>query len=114
MRRALSATVVSALLIAAVWMACALLPERYAVNAPMVNMMSGWMGADAPAQDQFGARIRVQPGFSVGLFADQLPGVRFLRPLPAVGSSRRRRAKEKSGYSPRIATAMAARMQRSL
>lgn len=66
-------------------MACALLPERYAVNAPMINMMSGWMGAAPPTQDQFGSRIRVAPGFSIGLFADQLPGVRFLRPLPGGG-----------------------------
>src|SRR5262245_24360665 len=70
------------LLASAGWFACSLFPERYAVNAPMLNMMSGWFGADAPAQNQFGARIRVAPGFSVGLFADQLPSVRFLRPLP--------------------------------
>jgi glucose/arabinose dehydrogenase len=68
-------------LVAAGLTACALLPERYAVNAPMINMMSGWLGADAPAQDLFGARIRVPPGFSVGVFAAEVPGVRFLRPL---------------------------------
>ena len=66
-------------------MACALLPERYAVNAPMLNMMSGWFGADTPAQDQFGARIRVPHGFTVGVFAAEVPGVRFLRPLPGGG-----------------------------
>jgi glucose/arabinose dehydrogenase len=48
----------------------------------MLNMMSGWFGADAPGTDQFGGRIRVPEGFAVGLFAAQVPGVRFLRPLP--------------------------------
>jgi len=66
-------------------LACPLLPERYAVNAPMINMMSGWLGAGAPSAAQFGTRLRVPPGFSVGLFAEQLPSVRFLRPLPGGG-----------------------------
>ncbi len=82
MKRLLLASVGAALLVALGMIACSLLPERYAVNAPMINMMSGWLGADTPAQDQFGARIRVPPGFSIGLFAEQLPGVRFLRALP--------------------------------
>ena len=55
------------------------------MNAPMLNMMSGWFGASAPSQDQFGARLRVPAGFSVGLFAEKLPSVRFLRPLPGGG-----------------------------
>jgi glucose/arabinose dehydrogenase len=86
MRRSIAFCAGGALLavIAAVF-ACALLPERYAVNAPMINMMSGWFGGDAPAQDQFGARIHAPSGFSVGLFADRLPSVRFLRPLPGGG-----------------------------
>jgi glucose/arabinose dehydrogenase len=73
------------LLVAAGWLACALVPDRYAINAPMFNMMSGWFGAGTPAPDLFGTRIRVPRGFSVGLFADQLPSVRFLRPLPGGG-----------------------------
>ena len=85
MKRVLVASVGAALLIAAGLFACALLPERYAVNAPMLNMMSGWFGASAPSQDQFGARLRVPAGFSVGLFAEKLPSVRFLRPLPGGG-----------------------------
>ena len=73
-------------LVAAGLMACSLLlPERYAVNAPMIHMMSGWFGADAPEQDLFGARIRVPAGFEVGVFATEVPGVRFLRPLPGGG-----------------------------
>jgi glucose/arabinose dehydrogenase len=75
----------AACLVGAGLMACALLPERYAVNAPMLNMMSGWFGADAPAQDLFGSRIRVPRGFTVGVFAAEVPGVRFLRPLPGGG-----------------------------
>jgi glucose/arabinose dehydrogenase len=85
MKRIFAASVAVALLIAAGSFACALLPERYAVNAPMLNMMSGWFGASAPSEDQFGARIRVPAGFSVGLFAEQLPSVRFLRPLSGGG-----------------------------
>jgi glucose/arabinose dehydrogenase len=73
-------------LVAAGLMACSLLlPERYAVNAPMIHMMSGWFGADAPDQDMFGARIRVPAGFAIGVFATEVPGVRFLRPLPGGG-----------------------------
>jgi glucose/arabinose dehydrogenase len=85
MRRLLVRSVGTAFLIVAGLMACALLPERYAVNAPMLNMMSGWFGADTPAEKLFGARIRVPSGFTVGVFAAELPGVRFLRPLPGGG-----------------------------
>jgi glucose/arabinose dehydrogenase len=85
MKSILGASVGVALLIGAGVFACALLPERYAVNAPMLNMMSGWFGASAPSQDQFGARLRAPAGFSVGLFAEKLPSVRFLRPLPGGG-----------------------------
>jgi len=82
MNRMLSRLLGLALAFAGGCVACALLPDRYAVNAPMLNQMSGWFGATAPAPGQFGTRIQVPDGFSVGLFADQLPGVRFLRPLP--------------------------------
>src|SRR6185503_14273501 len=85
MRKLIVRSVGAALLVAAGLMACALLPERYAVNAPMLHMMSGWFGADTPAQDLFGSRIRVAPGFTAGVFASAVPGVRFLRPLPGGG-----------------------------
>ena len=81
-RLLLRSVVAGTFLIAAGLTACALLPERYAVNAPMINMMSGWFGADTPAESLFGARIRVPSGFGVGVFAAEIPGVRFLRPLP--------------------------------
>src|SRR5262245_34702462 len=85
MGSALFRTVGAAIFVAAGISACSLLPERYAVNAPMLHMMSGWFGADAPEQDLFGARIRVPEGFAVGVFAAEIPGVRFLRPLPGGG-----------------------------
>jgi glucose/arabinose dehydrogenase len=85
MKSVLAASAGAALLIAAGLFACALLPERYAVNAPMLNMMSGWFGASAPSQSQFGTRLGVPAGFSIGLFAEKLPSVRFLRPLPGGG-----------------------------
>ncbi len=85
MKRLLVICVAAGLLITVSMIACALLPERYAVNAPMINMMSGWLGAQAPPQDLFGARIRVPRDFTVGVFAEQLPSVRFLRPLPGGG-----------------------------
>jgi len=61
--------------------ACSLLPERYAVNAPMLHQVFGWFGASAPAPEDFGSRIQVSEGFAIGLFAEELPGVRLLRPL---------------------------------
>jgi glucose/arabinose dehydrogenase len=85
MRRVFTISVGTALLIGLGSFACALLPERYAMNAPMLNMMSGWFGADAPSAEVFGQRLRVPPGFSVGLFAEKLPSVRFLRPLSGGG-----------------------------
>ncbi len=62
--------------------ACALLPERYAVNAPILHILFGWGGGDAPPADAFGERIRAADGFSIGVWASGLSGVRFLRPLP--------------------------------
>ena len=82
MKRLFALSLGAALALVAGAIACALLPDRYAVNAPMLNMMSGWFGAEAPSTNQFGARIRVPEGFSVGLFAEHLPSVRFLRPIP--------------------------------
>jgi glucose/arabinose dehydrogenase len=82
MRSLLVCSVGAASLVAVGALACALLPERYAINAPVLNMMFGWFGAGTPAQDLFGARIRVPDGFSVGVYAAAVPGVRFLRPLP--------------------------------
>lgn len=70
-----------ALLVIAAFLACSLLPERLAVNAPILNSLFGW-SAEPPGEDAFGARIRVADGFEVGLYA-VVPKARFLRPTPA-------------------------------
>jgi glucose/arabinose dehydrogenase len=70
-----------AVVVIAAFLACSLLPERLAVNAPILNSLFGW-GAEPPADDAFGARIRAADGFSVGLYA-VVPKARFLRPTPA-------------------------------
>jgi len=80
--RLIFSAVGTVLLVGAGVFACALLPDRYAVNAPIVNQMFGWFGRDAPPKNLFGSRIRVADGFTIGLFAESLPSVRFLRPLP--------------------------------
>ena len=69
---------VLALLVVGAFGACRLLPERYAVNAPLGALLFGRPGppADAATLD---ARIRVPEGFSISVFAREMPGVRFLR-----------------------------------
>jgi glucose/arabinose dehydrogenase/cytochrome c553 len=54
-----------------------LLPERFAVNAPLRQLLLG-RGVSAPEASAFGSRIRAAPGFQVGLFAEELPNARFL------------------------------------
>jgi len=64
-----------------------LLPERFAVNAPVAHMLFG-LGADGPIESDFaasaddGARIRAADGFSISIFATGIPNARFLRPTP--------------------------------
>jgi glucose/arabinose dehydrogenase len=62
--------------------ACQLLPERWAVNTPVLNALFGW-GGEAPKPEAFGARIRVAEGYAVSLYAELPKGARFLRPTPA-------------------------------
>lgn len=50
-------------------------------NAPFMHTVFGTMGGEAPADEVFGSRIVAAEGFGIGLFAGDLPGVRFLRPL---------------------------------
>lgn len=59
-----------------------LLPERFAVNAPIANLLFG-AGIDAPSGDAFRERLRVPPPFRMGLYADHLPGARFLLATPS-------------------------------
>ena len=58
-----------------------LLPERFAVNAPIAHLLFQ-RGVDAPAAATVAQRIHVPEGFSIGLFATGLANARFLRPTP--------------------------------
>lgn len=68
----------AALLVATLFAACQVLPERFAVNAPLRQMLLG-RGVDAPSEDTVANRITVPSGFSVGIWAEGIPGARFLR-----------------------------------
>jgi glucose/arabinose dehydrogenase len=81
MRWLLRIALVLGLLVGAGFLACALLPERLAVNAPLMNSLFGW-GGEAPAEGTLGARIRAADGYVVSLYA-LVPKARFLRPTPA-------------------------------
>jgi glucose/arabinose dehydrogenase len=81
MRWVLRLAVATAATLAAGFLACSLLPERLAVNAPLLNSLFGW-GAEPPAETAFGARIRGADGLAVSLYA-VVPKARFLRPTPA-------------------------------
>lgn len=63
------------------FLACRLLPERLAVNAPIANSLFGW-SAEPPPPEAFGGRIRAPAGFTVSLYAE-VPRARFLRPTPS-------------------------------
>jgi len=81
MRWLLRIGIVVGVLVMAAFFACQLLPERLAVNAPLLNSLFGWSAAP-PGAEAFGARIRVANGYAVSLYAE-LPKARFLRPTPA-------------------------------
>ncbi len=53
------------------------LPERFAINAPILGMLFGWT-ADAPSTDQIDTRFHVPAGFSLSIFARDLGKVRWL------------------------------------
>jgi len=65
---------VAVLLGLAAW---SLLPERYAVNAPLRQLLLGRGRAVDPTE--FESRIRVPEGFAVSVWAKGLPNARFLR-----------------------------------
>ncbi len=56
-----------------------LLPERFAVNAPIAHQMFGGKGAGTPEAEQIDVRMGVPEGFSVGLWATDVRGARGLR-----------------------------------
>jgi glucose/arabinose dehydrogenase len=53
------------------------LPERYAVNAPVGQLLLG-RGVEAPSDDELRGLV-LPDGFGVSLYATQLPNARFLR-----------------------------------
>lgn len=54
------------------------MPERYALNAPLGNLIFGW-SASPPPSNVFERRVRVPRGFTVGIFADGIANARMLR-----------------------------------
>ncbi len=56
---------------------CALLPEEYAVNAPLRQMLFA-RGVGSPDATQVETRFRAPEGFGVGVFADDLPNARWM------------------------------------
>jgi len=73
MRRwVIAAVALGGLAFACVWV----LPERFAVNVPVRSVLGGTVH---PGDAEFGARIRVPPGFAIGHFARDVSGARFLR-----------------------------------
>jgi glucose/arabinose dehydrogenase len=69
------------LLAIAAFGACQLLPERFAVNVPLANVLFG-SSADPPTAEQVGTQIRVPDGLTIGVFAE-LQKIRALRVTPA-------------------------------
>ena len=71
-------TVAGLLVAAAAVGAWQLRPERFAVNAPLRQMLLG-RGVAAPDRATVDARLRAPAGFSISLWASGLPNARFLR-----------------------------------
>jgi glucose/arabinose dehydrogenase len=69
------------LLVAATALGCGLLPERMVFNGPpgMLRQLLFGSSIGAPAASLQDSRLRVPPGFSLTLFADDLPDARMLR-----------------------------------
>jgi glucose/arabinose dehydrogenase len=61
---------------------CTLLPERFAVNAPIANLLFD-RGIDAPSQERARERLRAAEGFQISLYAADLPNARMLRATSA-------------------------------
>src|SRR5262245_20129419 len=55
-----------------------LLPERYAVNAPLGHLLFG-SGGSAPTSESLEKRIRLPEGLRIGVFAAGIPNARLLR-----------------------------------
>ena len=59
-----------------------ILPERFAVNAPIGHMLFG-RGVDAPPAEVLDGRMQVPPGFELSMWAEGVRGARMLRFTPA-------------------------------
>jgi glucose/arabinose dehydrogenase len=59
-----------------------LLPEKYAVNAPIAHMLWG-RGTDAPSPQVVDARMRVPEGFTLSIWAEGVRGARVMRFTPS-------------------------------
>jgi glucose/arabinose dehydrogenase len=69
-----------AVLLASALVACALglVPERYAVNAPIEQLLLG-RGIEPAAESELHGTFRMPDGFTISLYASGLPNARFLR-----------------------------------
>ena len=74
MRRALGITAL--VLVAAVGACRLFLPQRFAVNAPVLGTV---FGATPPPKTELEKRMKLPPGFELGVFADGLSNARFMR-----------------------------------
>ena len=54
------------------------LPERFAVNAPVAHLLFG-VGVEPVSGGALSERVALPDGFAIGIFADGLPNARFLR-----------------------------------
>src|SRR5262249_19672031 len=70
------------LLMVALVAACRLLPERYAINAPMRNLIWGG-GVPVASADVLQERLKTPEGFTVQTWASDLPNARFMTFTPA-------------------------------
>ncbi len=57
---------------------CSWLPDKYAVNAPLANLIWGG-GIEAATPSVLESRLRAPEGLSASLWASELPNARFLR-----------------------------------
>ena len=70
------------LLVIAAFGACRyLLPERFAVNAPIAHMLFG-RGGNTPGPETIEARFQVPKGYSIGIYAQDIPNARLMRFTP--------------------------------
>jgi glucose/arabinose dehydrogenase len=73
---------VSIVVVAGVGACSLLLPERFAVNAPIAQMLFG-RGIGAPDSTVVDQRMKLPSGFSLSLWADDVVGARMMRFTPA-------------------------------